>query len=121
MVPWSIRLASGGGKRTYNISELEDTPENRKKIFYKQKLLEEYDEERDITFDQTLIVTYSLKYKLYQQTVRSRPIERAKNILNTRQNQGAFSYLFYISNDYTRTSITDVLHENAGFRTDYEI
>ena len=22
---------------------------------------------------------------------------------------------------YTRTSITDALHENAGFRTDYEI
>ena len=62
-------------------SELEDTPENRKKIFYKQKLIEGYDEERDITFDQTLIVTYSLKYKLYQQTVRNRQIERAKKYL----------------------------------------
>ena len=70
-----------GKKGTFNISELEDTPENRKKIFYKQKLIEGYDEERDITFDQTLIVTYSLTYKLYQQTVRNRQIERAKKYL----------------------------------------
>lgn len=70
-----------GKKGTFNISELEDTPENRKKIFYKQKLIEGYAEERDITFDQTLIVTYSLKYKLYQQTVRNRQIERAKKYL----------------------------------------
>lgn len=70
-----------GKKGTFNISKLEDTPENRKKIFYKQKLIEGYDEERDITFDQTLIVTYSLKYKLYQQTVRNRQIERAKKYL----------------------------------------
>lgn len=54
-----------GSKKTYYISEIEDTPENRNKIFYKQMLVEGYDEERDITFDQTLIVTYSLKYKLY--------------------------------------------------------
>ena len=56
-----------GSKKKYDISGLDDTPENRKKIFYKQKLIEGYDEERDITFDQTIIVTYSLKYKEYQQ------------------------------------------------------
>ena len=70
-----------GSKKKHDISELEDTPENRKKIFYKQKLIEGYDEERDITFDQTIIVTYSLKYKEYQQTVRSRQIERAKKLI----------------------------------------
>ena len=70
-----------GSKKKYDISELEDTLENRKKIFYKQKLIEGYDEERDITFDQTIIVTYSLKYKEYQQTVRNRQIERAKKLI----------------------------------------
>nr|MCR5337776.1 transposase [Lachnospiraceae bacterium] len=55
--------------------------ENRNKLFYKQMLVEGYDEERDITFNQTLIVTYSLKYKVYQETLRSRQIERAKNYL----------------------------------------
>ena len=67
--------------KKHDISELEHTPENRKKIFYKQKLIEGYDEERDITFDQTIIVTYSLKYKEYQQTVRNRQIERAKKLI----------------------------------------
>ena len=76
----SLLTASSDMNSSYS-SELEDTPENRKKIFYKQKLIEGYDEERDITFDQTLIVTYSLTYKLYQQTVRNRQIERAKKYL----------------------------------------
>ena len=70
-----------GSGKIYDISKVEDTPENRNKIFYKQMLIEGYDEERDITFDQTLIVTYSLKYKIYQQTVRERQIERAKKYL----------------------------------------
>ena len=70
-----------GSNRKYDISELNDTPENRKKIFYKQKLIEGYDEERDIAFDQTIIVTYSLKYKEYQQAVRNRQIERARKLM----------------------------------------
>ena len=70
-----------GSKKAYDISEIEYTPENRNRIFYKQMLVEGYDEERDIAFDQTLIVTYSLKYKLYQQTIRERQIERAKKYL----------------------------------------
>lgn len=71
-----------GSHKKYDISKLEDTPENRNRIFYKQMLIEGYDEERDIAFDQTLIVTYSLKYKMYQQTVRSRQIERAKKLIS---------------------------------------
>ena len=70
-----------GSSQKYSISEIEDTPENRDKIFYKQRLIEGYDEERDITFDQNLIVTYSLKYKMYQESIRSRQIERAKKHL----------------------------------------
>ena len=70
-----------GSTKRFDISKLEDSPENRAKIFYKQKLIEGYDEERDISFDQTLIVTYSLKYKEYQQTIRSLQIERAKRIM----------------------------------------
>ena len=61
-----------GSTQKYNISEIEDNLENRDKIFYKQRLIEGYDEERDITFDQNLIVTYSLKYKMYQEAIRHR-------------------------------------------------
>ena len=70
-----------GSKKKYDISKLEDTPENRKRIFYKQMFIEGYDEEHDITFNQTLIVTYSLKYKMYQQTIRNSQIERARKYL----------------------------------------
>lgn len=70
-----------GSKKTFDISKLEDTPENRKKIFYKQQLIEGWDEERDIAFDQNLIVTYSLKYKIYQQSIRNRQVERAQKAL----------------------------------------
>ena len=70
---WSLE----GSDETFDISKLEDTPENRKKLFYKQKWIESWDEERDIAFDQNLIVTYSLKYKLYQQTIRNHQVERA--------------------------------------------
>lgn len=74
---WKIK----GSNKEYDISELEDTPDNRKMIFYKQRYIEGYDEEHDITFNQTLIVTYSLKYKLYQENLRNNQIERAKAYL----------------------------------------
>ena len=70
---WSLE----GGEETFDISQLEDTPENHKKLFYKQQWIEGWDEEREIAFNQNLIVTYSLKYKQYQQTIRNRQVERA--------------------------------------------
>lgn len=70
----------GSGKK-YDISKIEDNEENRNRIFYKQRSLEGWDEERDVTFDQTLIVTYSLKYKHYQRNVRKRQIERMIKLL----------------------------------------
>ena len=70
-----------GSRKKYDISNLEDNEENRNKIFYKQRYIEGYDEERDISFNQTLIITYSLKYKIYQRTLRDRQIERAKKYL----------------------------------------
>ena len=70
---WSLE----GGEETFDISQLEDTPENHKKLFYKQQWIEGWDKEREIAFNQNLIVTYSLKYKQYQQTIRNRQVERA--------------------------------------------
>ena len=95
-----------GDDTIYDISELEDTPENRKKIFYKQKLIEGYDKEHDIAFDQTLIVTYSLKYGIYQRTIREHQIERALKYLKNPASSDKRS-----QNDAKRfikkTSITD--------------
>ena len=53
-----------GSRKTYSIKDMADTPENRARIFYKQRYVEGYDEERDIEFNQTLIVTFSLKETL---------------------------------------------------------
>lgn len=61
----------------YDIRKLEDTEENRKKIFYKQLFVEGNDGKRDIDFDQTLIVTYSLKYRDYQRDIRNQQVQRA--------------------------------------------
>ncbi|MCR5236771.1 MAG: IS1634 family transposase [Lachnospiraceae bacterium] len=70
-----------GSKKKFDLSKLEDNDENRNKIFYKQRLLEGWDKERDISFDQTLIVTYSLKYKHYQKNIRKGQIERTMKLI----------------------------------------
>lgn len=70
-----------GSKNTYDIRHLEDSPEDREhnynKTFYKQKYIEGYDEERDIQFNQTLIVTYSLKYRDFLSHKREAQVQRA--------------------------------------------
>lgn len=82
---WSLE----GGSRTYNINHLEDTPQdqetNYEKTFYKMKYIEGYDEERDIEFNQTLIVTFSLKYRNYLQRKRESQIQRAIAAINGNQ------------------------------------
>lgn len=75
-----------GSDKLYNINDLESTDEtcaeNYDKIFYKEKYIEGYDEERDIEFNQTLMVTYSIKYKHFLQRKREGQIERARNAIN---------------------------------------
>ena len=67
----------------YDISKLEDTPENQGKIFYKSRYIDGYDDERDIEFNQTMIVTFSLKYKKYQENIRNEQIERARKTIES--------------------------------------
>lgn len=98
---WSIV----GDTKKYDISKLEETEERKKlnynKTFYKKRWIKENG------LEQALIVTYSLKYKNYQQKIRNAQIERArkaiqnKNIKIDKCNQ----------NDYKRfilkTNVTD--------------
>ena len=60
----------GQKPKRYNISELDDK-EDKEKIYYKSRWIKEDD------LEQQLIVTYSLKYKDYQETIRNRQLERA--------------------------------------------
>lgn len=91
-----------GSAETYDIRHLEDTPEdaekNRERIFYKSKLIEGYDEKRDITFNQTLFVTYSLKYRDYIKHLRESQIERASSAIE----QGPSKIEKNSANDYKR-------------------
>ena len=70
-----------GSSKTFNIEHLEDTEEekeeNYSRTFYKIKYIEGYDEERDIEFNQTLVVTFSLKYRNFLRHKRDGQIQRA--------------------------------------------
>ena len=91
-----------GDKNTYNIGRLEDTDEGREhnydKTFYKQKYIEGYDEERDIEFNQTLIITYSLKYRDFLRRKRNAQIQRALKALE----EGSSTLEKKNANDYRR-------------------
>lgn len=71
---WSLE----GNEKKYRIDQLENTPEEYERIYYKQRYVESWDEERDIAFNETVIVTYSKKYADYQRNVRAQQIERAQ-------------------------------------------
>ena len=91
-----------GDEKTYSIDHLEDTDEDREKnydkTFYKQKYIEGYDEELDIEFNQTLIVTYSLKYRDFLRQKRNAQIQRALKALE----EGSSTLEKKNANDYRR-------------------
>lgn len=72
-----------GTDETFNIKEIEASEDLRSKyydkIFYKETFIDGYDNKRDVEFNQTLIVTFSLKYKTFTEKKRSLQVERAKN------------------------------------------
>lgn len=98
---WSLP----GDKKEYNIRKLEDTEESQKsyynKTFYKKRWINENG------LEQALIVTYSLKYKHYQENIRNNQIERARKALQNKN----FKLDKHNQNDYkrfiTRTAITE--------------
>jgi transposase len=69
---WNI----SGSTKVYDLSEL-DEKADMDKIFYKQRWISEDG------LEQNLVVTFSLKYKNYQQTIRNRQVERAQKVIKT--------------------------------------
>ena len=65
-----------GSSKKYKLSELDEQTDSDK-IFYKDRWINENN------LEQHLIVTYSLKYRNYQRTIRERQIERAKKIVES--------------------------------------
>lgn len=91
-----------GDDKTYDITRLEGTEEekaaNYERTFYKETFLDGYDGERDIEFNQTLIVTYSLKYRDYLRHKREAQVLRAQRAIEA----GASSLEKKNANDYRR-------------------
>lgn len=65
-----------GSQKVYKLSELDESSDYDK-TFYKSRWINEDG------LEQQLIVSYSLKYKNYQQTIRERQLERARSFVNT--------------------------------------
>lgn len=65
-----------GSNKKYKLSEL-DEETDYDKVFYKDRWMNEDN------LEQHLIVTYSIKYRNYQRTIRARQIERAKKFVES--------------------------------------
>jgi transposase len=83
-----------GSDRPFDLSELgellkkEDTDEDTRraiynKTFYKERMTNDIPQGDKEPFEQRLIVTFSFKYKNYQQKIRQGQIDRAVNAINT--------------------------------------
>jgi transposase len=98
---WSLDGVQG----KIDIAKIEETEELKEKYkdctFYKERWIKEND------LEQKLIVTYSLKYKEYQRYIRSRQIERASKLIESRPT----SLTKHHQNDFkrfiTKTNVTD--------------
>lgn len=65
-----------GSNKKYKLSELDEEADYNK-VFYKDRWINEDN------LEQHLIVTYSIKYRNYQRTIRARQIERAKKFMES--------------------------------------
>jgi len=69
---WSL----SGDLKEYNINELDEF-NDYEKVFYKERWTNENG------LEQKLVVTFSLKYKNYQRTIRNKQVERAEKVITS--------------------------------------
>lgn len=104
---WALTKAGwklSGYLKEYDISKLEESEETiekyKNKVFYKERWIKEDG------LEQKFIVTFSLKYKYYQQQIRNNQIERAQKAMNNKN----FKLEKCNQNDYkrfiTKTAVT---------------
>lgn len=80
LMDWAISNEGwqlSGSKKKYDISKLENEDIYNDKIFYKERWIKEND------LEQKLIITYSIKYRNYQRTIRNSQIERAQKAIDS--------------------------------------
>lgn len=69
---WSL----DGDRKIYNITDLDET-KDKDKVFHKERWIKESG------LEQRIIVTYSIKYRDYQRTIRNSQIERAHKVIDS--------------------------------------
>lgn len=88
LAPEGWRLFGSDSRTTYNMEEL-DEEECLDRIYYKNQWIKEKvdviidGQNKKVELEQQLIVTYSIKYRNYLRSVRSRQVERAKKAVET--------------------------------------
>ena len=90
--------------REYNINDLNEE-KHAETVFYKERWV------NDDGLEQRLIITFSLKYRNYQRTIRVRQIERAQKLIDSAPNQVGIPR----QNDFKR------LIETVAYTSDGEI
>ncbi len=65
-----------GSQKTFDLETL-DEKKDLERIFYKERWIKENG------LEQKLVVTFSLKYQIYQQNIRNRQVERAQKIIDS--------------------------------------
>lgn len=116
--PQGWYISDGNRRKKYDISKLitGDIDEKTQQtfndtVFYKERWVDQG------SFEEKLIVTFSLKYQHYQRSIRNGQIERARKAIDN----GTAKAKKYNQNDYRRfvekTAVTDdgVIAENALF------
>lgn len=108
LAPDGWMLYEGGKRKKYDISSLVKGTADEKlkdrlcdKVFYKERWVDQG------SFEEKLIVTFSLKYRQYQRNIRNGQVERAKKAIEN----GTVKSKKYKQNDYRRfvekTSVTE--------------
>lgn len=87
--PKDFRIAGSKSEKKYDITAIEET-NHYDTIFYKERLIDKG------SYEENLIITYSIKYRNYHRKIRDEQIERAKkaissgSIKRTKKNQNDF-------------------------------
>jgi transposase len=72
-----VRLKKKDGDKYYDIREINEE-EYEESIFFKERWINEHE------LEQRMIVTFSIKYRNYQEKIRDSQIERAKKLIKTK-------------------------------------
>ena len=108
---WRLAGQNEPAKADYDVRELSyDSKEDRNKTFYKERWINEDG------LEQRLIVTYSLKYHVYQEVIRNRQVERAQKLIDTAPQK----FKKANQNDYKRF-IEQIPYTSDGEKAEHDV